>query len=236
MRPQLFHDLNRYGRAELHERLRETLPELTLAERFELLHQLGVYHHPESASGAASTLRETAALREAVPRLVEEWGVESVLDIPCGDFHWLQQVPLEASYTGADIVPELVEANRRAFGSETRRFLVLDATRDPLPPVDLVLCRDLLIHLANADCRAVLANIAKSGSKLLLTNHFTDRADNPDILSGDFRPINLCRPPFDLPPPIAVVDEHSELGEGGFRDRTMGLWRVSDLIDLSSSA
>jgi SAM-dependent methyltransferase len=202
---------------------------LTLAERFELLHRLGVYHHPETFSGFASTLEETAALRAALPGLVAAHAVGSVLDIPCGDFHWLRQVTLEVDYTGADIVPELVEANQRRHGGAHRRFVVLDATRDPLPEVDLILCRDLLIHLSLADGWAALRNFHRSGSRWLLTNHFAGREENPDILSGDFRPIHLCRPPFRFPPPEAVIAERSQLAGGAFADRSMALWRLADL-------
>jgi hypothetical protein len=227
----LVRELEGLSPGELRERLRERLPDLPLADRFDLLHRLGIYRHRESASGAASTLRETAAIRAELPRLFASWHVASVLDIPCGDFHWLSRVAMDVDYTGADIVSELVEANRRAYASDARRFAVLDATSDPLPRVDLVLCRDLLIHLSNRDCRRVLANVVASGSQLLLTNHFVDRADNPDILSGDFRPINLCAPPFSFPAPIWMVSEHSELGDGAFADRSMALWRISDLAD-----
>ncbi len=213
-------------RAELHERLRELVGSLPLAERFQLLHAVGVYHHAESVSGAASTLAETARLRAALPELVREEGVRSILDVPCGDFHWMQQVPLAVDYTGADVVPEIVEANQTLYGGEGRRFVVLDATRDPLPRVDLVLCRDLLVHLSLRDVAAVLRNVVASGSRLLLTSHFADRADNPDIVSGDFRPVNLCRPPFGFPPPARVIVEDSRLADGAFRDRAMALWPV----------
>lgn len=216
-------------RSELHEALRRSIGPLSLAERFDLLHRLGIYHHEESFSGAASTLRETAALRAALPRLVAERGISSLLDIPCGDFHWLQQVRLDLDYSGADVVPELVRENQRRYGSARRRFTVLDATRDALPETDLILCRDLFIHLSLADCLLALRNFARSGSRWLLTNHFAGRADNPDIQSGDFRPVNLCRPPFSLPPPLEVIDERSVLAGGQFADRAMALWRLEDV-------
>lgn len=215
--------------AELHGRLRELVAPMSLQERFRLLHRLGVYHHSESVSGAGSTLQETAAFRQALPKLVEEMRVASVLDIPCGDFRWMQHVAPSYDYMGADVVPEIVRMNQELHGSAGRRFVVLDATRDPLPKVDLIVCRDLLIHLSLRDCRLALGNFVASGSRLLLTSHFGDRTDNPEILSGDFRPVNLCRPPFSLPPPVQVIDERSELGEGAFRDRAMGLWKLSDV-------
>ena len=151
--------------SERNERLRAEVESLSLAERFDLIHRLGVYHHPDSYSGPAATLEETAQLRAALPRIIEERGIQTMLDIPCGDFAWMRHVELTADYTGADVVPELVNANQQRYGNEKRRFVVLDATKDRLPKVDLIHCRDLLIHLSIADCRAALKNFAASGSR-----------------------------------------------------------------------
>lgn len=219
-----------------HERdaaLRSTVAGLTLPERFDLLHRLGVYHHPESLSGAASSFAETAALRAALARLVRRHQVRSLLDVPCGDFAWMAHAGLDVEYTGADVVPAIVAGNRQRHSAAGRTFLVLDATHDPLPRADLVLCRDLLIHLGNDDTRAVLDGIVASGSRLLLTNHFVDCTRNVDIVSGDFRPVNLCRSPFDLPPPLEIVSEESNLA---FADRAVALWRVADVATRLASA
>lgn len=226
---KLAEDLAGVPPTELYDRLRVAVEPLSLPERFDLLHRLGVYHHPESVSGAAATLEETAALRAALPRLIEQRHIVTVLDIPCGDFHWMQEVAADIDYTGADVVPEIVNQNQKRYGGSRRRFVVLDATRDCLPSVDLILCRDLLIHLSTRDCGAALATFMSSGSRFLLTSHFADREDNPEIVSGDFRPINLCRPPFNFPEPLEVINENSALGDGAFRDRSMALWRLADL-------
>ena len=219
--------------AELHERLRVIVERLSLQERFDLLHRLGIYHHPDSVSGAAATLAETEQLRAALPRIVREHSVRSVLDIPCGDFHWMQYVPLaDVDYIGADIVPEIVAENRKRHANDRRKFVLLDATRDELPRIDLIHCRDLLIHLSNNDCRAALANFVASGSRLLLTSHFADRTDNPDIVSGDFRPINLTRPPFNFPQPLEVINEQSALAGHAFTDRSMALWQLADVAEV----
>lgn len=227
----LVRELSGLQSTELHDRLRVLVEELTLPERFDLLHRLGIYHHPESVSGAAATLEETAVLRNALPRLAEQNKVGSVLDIPSGDFHWMQHVRWNVDYTGADVVPEIVAENQRLYGGARQRFVLLDVTRDPLPRVDLIHCRDLLIHLSNRDCLAALRNFVGSGSRLLLTSHFAGRVSNPEIVSGDFRPVNLCAPPFHLPPPVQIINEVSALGDGAFTDRSMALWRLAEIAD-----
>ena len=74
-----------------------------------------------------------------------------------------------------------------------------------LPAADLVLCRDLLIHLSLRDVFQVLAAVVASGAGWLLTSHFAARDGNPEIESGDFRPVNLCREPFNLTEPQEVI-------------------------------
>ena len=218
-------------------KLRSATEHLSLAETFILLHRLGIYHGEESWSGAGSSLAETAALRNALPMLVEEYGIRRMLDVPCGDFHWMQHVDLgSVEYSGADIVPDLVTRNTERFGAPERTFVTLDITRERPPAVDLVLCRDLFIHLSLADVDRAILNIVESGSRLLLASHFRACSENVDIRSGEYHPINLCAPPFRLPPPIKIIDEHSQLAGGAGRDRSMALWLLDDLRTEPSRA
>ncbi len=232
-RPEDFAGLSR---AESIAKLRSVADSLSLSQRFVLLHELGICKGQESQSGDASSLDETRALRRSLPALLERHDVRKILDIPCGDMHWMRHVDLDGiDYVGADIVPRIVDANRRRLTGPRREFQILDATRDALPEVDLVLCRDLFIHLSLGELTRTLANFVASGSRLLLTSHFTSCVENVDISSGDFRPVNLCRPPFDLPPPIDVINEDSMLCDGDFRDRSMALWRLSDLVQVKEA-
>uniref|UniRef100_UPI002157A42F class I SAM-dependent methyltransferase n=2 Tax=Pseudomonadota TaxID=1224 RepID=UPI002157A42F len=85
--------------------------------------------------------------RTELPHLLREFNIRSVLDIPCGDFNWMRHVDLGGvHYIGADIVPELVEHNRRTYRGPRIQFEHLDVIASPLPKVDAVLCRDGLVH------------------------------------------------------------------------------------------
>ena len=46
----------------------------------------------ESRSGPGSTLEETKLLREEIKKLIVKKGIKSVVDIPCGDFHWMKEI------------------------------------------------------------------------------------------------------------------------------------------------
>src|SRR5258708_21498319 len=98
----------------------------------------------ESVSGPGSTLKITESNRSALAGLIREHGVSRFLDAPCGDYNWFRLVAREPefSYIGGDIVPELVERNQASFGAPGTRFVELDITKDPLPDVDLWMCRE----------------------------------------------------------------------------------------------
>ena len=184
----------------------------------------------ESASGAGSSMEQTRAVREALPGLLRELEAKSLLDIPCGDLHWIKEVDLgDVQYIGADIVRPLIERNRRDFAGSGRRFELVNLITDPLPPADAVLCRDCLVHLSHQDVLAALDNVRKSSARWLIATTYTGDRPNVDILTGQWRTLNLQLPPFNLPPPAHLVDEKCTEGEGKFTDKYLGVWRVEDL-------
>lgn len=187
----------------------------------------------ESRSGRGSNLEQTQVLRQELPTLLQQLAVTSILDIPCGDLHWLSQTPLKLErYLGGDIVPEIIERNREAlpslFGARTE-YQVLNIATSPLPLADAVFCRDCLVHLPNQDALAALANIKRSGALYLLATTFPLVKVNRDVKLGEWRPLNLCLPPFYLPTPIDLVLEGCTEDDGLFADKSLGVWRCADL-------
>lgn len=197
------------------------------AQVFQEIYDRKMWGSEGSVSGQGSSLAETEAVRAALPALVKELGIESVLDAPCGDFYWMNTVNLDADYIGGDIVPDLVNANQSRYGSARRRFTRVDLTADALPKVDLIFCRDCLPHLAESEVRKAIANIRRSGAKYLLTTTFDRDTRNPDIPTGMFRAINLELPPFSLGRPLRLIDERCPTP--GHGDKRLGLWKVSEL-------
>ncbi len=183
----------------------------------------------ESRSGAGSDQKQTEAIRRALPAVIEKFHCRSIVDIPCGDFAWMKLVDLRVPYVGADIVSELVDRNRRDYGNKFRTFAHLDMIQDKLPKADLVLCRDGLVHLSFVHIWSSLTNIKASGSTYLLTTTFISRADNEDIPTGAWRPLNLERPPFSFPPPLTLIDEKCPYI--GWDDKYLGLWKLADIPD-----
>ena len=58
----------------------------------------------ETVSGSGSTLEYTQGVRRLLPFVFENYGIASVVDAPCGDFHWFKEIPLPTvEYIGLDI-------------------------------------------------------------------------------------------------------------------------------------
>jgi hypothetical protein len=183
----------------------------------------------DSVSGPGSGLWRTRIVRNKLTNLCRCFAVRSMLDIPCGDFHWMKHVDLDGvDYTGADIVADLIRANGQ-YEAPNIRFLKLNLIEDRLPKVDLVFCRDCLVHLSFRDALAALHAICSSGSTYLLTTTFTSRPRNCNIVTGQWRPLNLEVLPFSFPPPLQTINEERYEDEGEFSDKSLGLWRVEDI-------
>lgn len=210
-------------------------PEALAAFRY--AYRYNLWRGAETPSGAGSSLAQTRVLAAALPGLCRRYEVHSLLDVPCGTFHWMARVDLPGiDYTGGDIVPEVVADAARRYGTPHRRFRVLDLTRSPLPPADLLLCRDGLVHLSLRDIAAAIANIRRSEIRYVLTTTFTAESGFADIVTGDWRPINLQAPPFSFPTPGELLWEQCTEHDGAFADKALGLWRVNDLPDLRAGA
>jgi hypothetical protein len=183
----------------------------------------------ESVSGLGSSLSQTQVLIDTLPALLSKYGAKTMLDIPCGDFHWMKRVDLSAvTYLGGDIVASVVERNKQHETGKVS-FRHLDLTTSELPKVDVIFCRDCLVHFAYSDLRRALDNICKSGSTYLLTTTFPDRERNHDIATGEWRPLNLRKAPFNFPQPIELINEKCTEADGIFADKSMALWKIDDI-------
>ena len=200
---------------------------LSTKKRFERISEKGQWGSAEETiSGSGSTLANTENLRSLLPKLIAEIGAKSILDVPCGDFHWMRHVlpecPAVESYIGMDIVPGIIQRNSNRFKDPRILFSLGDLISGPLPNVDLVINRDSLIHFSFRDIDRTIANLARSGSTYLMTTTHEDVSENGDIVTGRWRPINLMMAPFFFPYPTRLIDENE-------KGKSLALWRIEDL-------
>lgn len=153
-------------------------------------------------SGTGSSEEATRAYREFLHNFMRSNGVKSVLDLGCGDWQFSRHLDWSGiDYLGVDVSKVALE-NTRAFAKPGISFRQLNAVTDPLPPADLLIAKDVLQHLSNADILALLPKLS-AFRYALITNGFVPEAaaqTNMDIAPGmEYRPVDLQKPPFSLP-------------------------------------
>lgn len=186
----------------------------------------------ESVSGPGSTLEYTVSIRQELPHLFNRYKIKSILDAPCGDFNWMKLVDFKDinQYIGVDVVPNLIRINEHKYADDKRSFKCLDITREQLPTVDLIICRDCFFHLSFGDILSVIRNFRGSGSTYLLATTHTDHTKNIDIFTGGFRLMNLEIPPFNFPKAIEYIPDRGRYKYGHKQyQRHLGLWRLEDI-------
>ena len=202
-----------------------------MTQRFNYINKYNLWGDMYSVSGPGSTFEQTEMIRNYLPKIITDLNVESMLDIPCGDYFWMRHVDFDfsilKSYIGADIVDDLVFKNK-IHANNNISFRCINLVTDNIPSVDLIFCRDCLVHLSFTDIFSAIVNIRDSRSKFLITTTFYDsHRDNLDIITGEWRPINLQLQPFGFPPPLILIDEHCT--ENGLQDKCLGVWKISDI-------
>jgi hypothetical protein len=198
----------------------------TAASRFAKIYETNYWANGESRSGEGSTLEATRDVRLALERFIIEHGVDSILDVPCGDFNWMQYTEIRVHYYGGDIVEELISCNQAQHGTASRSFAVIDLTRTQLPNCSLVFSRDCLNHLSISDIRLAIANIRRSGAEYLAVTQFPGQRVNKDQESGfNYRELNFRLPPFAWPNPSAIFAESSHPG------KHIAFWKIATLPD-----
>ncbi len=199
-------------------------------QAFSKIYQTNFWRGIESISGPGSSLEQTRTTRIELANFLIAKNIKSLLDIPCGDFHWMSMLDLDkVDYIGADIVKELVLQNNRKYKKEKRTFINLDLTIDPLPEVDLIVCRDCLVHLSMEDISSALKNIGSSKSTWVLLTSYSDRPFNFDITSGDWRPLNFLIEPFNFPVPDLIINEDCTEANGIYNDKCLYFYKIKTL-------
>jgi Methyltransferase domain len=208
---------------------RKSFAGLNLAQRFQRIHDGNLWGAAQSTSGLGSEPEATAVLREELPRLLAKLAVNSLLDAPCGDAGWINAASLNVRIVGVDIVPALIERlqARAAAGEIGGEYRLGDITRDALPRCDAILCRDCLVHLSLANIERAVVNFRRSGAVWLITTTFPEWQANQDCEDGDWRALNFERAPFRWGAPVELLDENCTEAGGGWRDKSLGVWRLA---------
>lgn len=158
--------------------------------------------HWQGGSGAGSQIEATDAYRQILEAVLRGRDITTVVDAGCGDWQFSRLIDWSATrYLGVDIVPEVVESDRAAFGRDNVEFIAADIRTAPLPAADLLICKDVLQHWDIDSVRNFLDRNLVRYRYALVTNdiasvHIGAEMLNAEIPIGHWRPLDLERPPF----------------------------------------
>jgi len=203
------------------------------ADFFVKVYKKNLFQGKESISGPGSSLHNTVHLRTELQAFLKQMEISVVVDAPCGDFHWFSLVNLgDANYIGVDVVPELIRRNTDKHTDRAHSFVCMDLTNEIPPHGELLICRDLLVHLSYRLGLIILKNLLLSEPKYLALTNFPG-ANNIDVPEDEgllqWRPIDLEEAPYNLPSPIARINERYEGESGVFSNKEVAIWKLEDI-------
>jgi SAM-dependent methyltransferase len=148
-----------------------------------------------AGSGGGSDPERAKPYCDFVTAYIKKHKPKRVLDIGCGDLRVANAIDFGAAYyigiDAANAWPKLEK-------SKTFEILHGDALTMDLPPADLLLCKEVLQHLTNAQVQALLRRTAHYPRRLF-TSMVVPTSENLDIETGETRAVDLRTCPFYQP-------------------------------------
>ena len=90
----------------------------------------------ESASGPGSKLVSTKNTRDFLCGVISEYGINSMIDLGCGDFHWMKEIRdlfSHVDYEGWDAHEGMLKELTTKYGNDKTRFLYKDIVDSSYP-------------------------------------------------------------------------------------------------------
>ena len=79
--------------------IRMILPYLNEKTKFKFIYRYKFWKYSQNAeystSGAGSDINATIKIRSGLESFFRKFNIKSIVDIPCGDFHWFGKINLE---------------------------------------------------------------------------------------------------------------------------------------------
>lgn len=156
-----------------------------------------------SGHGSNTNTKQHELLVKNFTGIIKKYKINSILDMPCGDFLWIKEIVKQnqIKYLGVDIVDELIKNNLNLYKTNNIDFKskdILDFKESIY--FDLIIIRDLFIHINNSQILKILNNLKTLKYKYLALTSYDNKKNN-DVIIGQHRKINLLISPFNLKKP-----------------------------------
>ena len=165
-------------------------------------------------SGGGSSPEATQPYKIFLEDFIRQHDIQSVVDLGCGDWQFSQFLDFsDATYIGIDASKYVIANNQKSFSRPGVSFANLPKNYNALPSADLLVCKDVLMHLSTKEVQDILSALP-SFKYALITNDIPcvsvfgaiilklrrpfSPIVNREIKTGDYRTLDPTQPPFNL--------------------------------------
>ena len=176
-----------------------------------------IYEHSYwgKGSGGGSSPEATEPYKIFLEDFIRHNKIQSIVDLGCGDWQFSKFLDFgDATYIGIDASKRVITDNQRLFSRPGVSFANLPKDCNKLPAAELLVCKDVLMHLSTKEVQDILA-ILPNYKYALITNDVPcvsafgqiilwlrrpfSPVVNREIKTGDYRPLDPTQQPFNLP-------------------------------------
>lgn len=165
-------------------------------------------------SGGGSSPEATQPYKVFLEDFIRQYNVKSIVDLGCGDWQFSQFLDFgSATYVGIDASKNVIKNNQQSFSRSGVSFDNLPEDYKELPSADLLICKDVLMHLSTEGVRDILSIlptfkyalitndipcVSAFGEILLKLRHPFFPVNNKEIKTGDYRTLDPTQRPYNL--------------------------------------
>ena len=169
-----------------------------MINRFQEIYERNEWGH---GSGEGSLEVHTRGYRSFLQRFLSQKKISTVVDMGCGDWQFSKFIDWRGiNYQGYDVAPIVASKNSNEFAKKNVSFFLYSGNPVNLPAADLIIVKDVLQHLPNKIVFDFFSCLEKYKYALITncTNPNNENDVNKDIDVGEFRYLDLRKPPFNL--------------------------------------
>jgi len=160
----------------------------------------------KSFCGQFATVKDMAVLIKELDDFISEKNISSLVDIGCGDVHWIKELKefMNINFLGIDFIPDLIFTLNVVFSNNKNiNFENVDILTTPLKQYinkpDLIIVHNTFTLMTFYEILIALDNILSSNPKYIMITSYDERQnDLRKIDSRNWKPMNLEDEPFNF--------------------------------------
>ena len=167
------------------------------AQSFEAIYKYNLWI---TGSGTGSIYWNNKPYIKFLENIIKNYNIKSIIELGCGDCKLWENIKFDGEFIGIDIVDNKISPTHK-FYNRYRKFNLLKDNPQKLNlnnSVDLLIIKDLFVHLSNKNMEDILRKIDRLNAKYLLLaedSHYLIKSgafpNQLNIKDGLYRPINI---------------------------------------------